>query len=108
MNILISTLASLALIPLAHAAEPQPRDHGAMHQAQPASAASASGTVRKVDAARGMLTIAHGPVPELGWPAMVMPFEASAELIGQVQAGDRIRFGFTSDGMKYRITSLER
>lgn len=108
MNILISTLASLALIPLAHAAEPQPRDHGAMHQAQPASAASATGTVRKVDPARGILTIAHGPVPELGWPAMVMPFEARAELIGQVQAGDRIRFSFISDGMKYRITSLER
>ena len=106
MNILIRILASLALIPVAHAAEPQPMASAAMHQAQPA--ASASGTVRKVDAARGMLTIAHGPVPELGWPAMVMPFEASAELIGQVQAGDRIRFGFTSDGMKYRITSLER
>lgn len=118
MKTLITTLATLALVPAAYAAEMNhmdnmPMDHQGMknmpmQQEQVAQTASATGTVKKVNAEQGTLTIAHGPVPELQWPAMVMPFEASAEQIGQVKEGDEIAFDFTAEGMKYRITSLEK
>lgn len=117
MKTLLTTLATLALVPAAHAAEMshsgsmpmdhQGMDHGTMQHEQAAQSASATGTVKKIDAAKSTLTIAHGPVPALKWPAMLMPFEASAEQIGQVKEGDQIRFSFTAEGMKYRITSLE-
>jgi len=37
-------------------------------------AAVATGTVQKVDAAGRTLSLAHGPIPAIGWPAMTMDF----------------------------------
>ncbi len=118
MKKLISTLAILALAPAAYAAEMKhmegmPMDHKGMknmpmQQEQAAQTASATGTVKKVNADKGTVTIAHGPVPELKWPAMVMPFEATPEQIAQIDEGDNIAFTFASDGNKYRIESIEK
>lgn len=118
MKTLISTLIALAVVPAAFAAEMKPMqgmpmdhqgmDHGSMHQEQTAMAASATGTVKKVSADKGTLTIAHGPVAELQWPAMIMPFQATPEQIASVQAGDKIQFTFVGEGMKHRIVSLEK
>ncbi|MBU8541922.1 copper-binding protein [Falsiroseomonas tokyonensis] len=47
---------------------------GAAGHAQQGSAAIATGTVQKVDAAGRMLSLAHGPIPEIRWPAMTMDF----------------------------------
>ena len=43
---------------------------------QQAGAHNASGTVSKVDDAQGTVTIAHGPVETMKWPAMTMTFKA--------------------------------
>ena len=42
----------------------------------PAAVAFASGKVEAVDATAGTVTIAHGPVDALKWPAMTMTFKA--------------------------------
>ena len=34
----------------------------------------AEGVVKSVDTAQGMVTLTHGPVKSLGWPAMTMGF----------------------------------
>lgn len=118
MKNLINTFAILALVPAVYAAdmkqmEGMHMDHKGMkdmptQQKQAAKTVSATGTVKKVNADKGTLTIAHSPVPELKWPAMVMPFEANLEQITQVKEGDEIAFTFTSAVMSFRITSLER
>ena len=118
MKILLSTLASLALVPAAYAADMQQMDgmHGdhknmenmPKEQQQAAQTATATGTVKKVDQDKGTITIAHGPVPKLQWPAMVMPFQASAEQIKQVKAGDEVEFTFTSSGMKSELTAISK
>ena len=36
--------------------------------------ASAQGTVTAIDAEAGTITVDHGPVPAIEWPAMTMPF----------------------------------
>lgn len=39
------------------------------------SAHPATGVVKKVDAAKGTVTLAHGPIKSLNWPAMTMDFQ---------------------------------
>lgn len=54
---------------------------------------SATGRVISVDHAEGRVTVSHGPMPELGWPAMTMPFRlADPQLAHTLEAGDVIRF----------------
>ncbi|NMG45315.1 RND transporter [Aromatoleum toluvorans] len=69
--------------------------HGAhmMADASAKPAAPTEGTVRKVDKAAGKITIAHGPLENLGMPSMTMAFRAGAPaMLDQVKAGDKIRF----------------
>jgi Cu/Ag efflux protein CusF len=64
--------------------------------AQPAAATNlptVSGTVEKVDAGAGKVTIDHGPIPNLDMDAMTMVFRTQDPVILKgVKAGDRIRF----------------
>ena len=83
----------------------------AEHAAMPAMAAgakmaSASGTVESVDVAAGKITLAHGPVDALGWPAMTMGFKATPEQIASVHPGQLVRFEFTAEGMNATITHI--
>jgi Cu(I)/Ag(I) efflux system membrane fusion protein len=57
----------------------------------------------------GMLTISHGAVPELKWPAMTMDFAAPKELPPGLKPGDRVAFDFaaTPEGT-YRATRVAR
>lgn len=119
MTRLIPLFTALMLAPLVHATD-MPHMNGSMnmpdtgmnHDSMPpqqaAKSASAEGTIKKIDTSKGTLTIAHGPVAELHWPAMIMPFEASPELISQVKVGDEIHFEFILKEKAYRITSLAK
>lgn len=71
-----------------------------------ATKASASGTVEAVDAAAGKITISHGPVEALKWPAMTMGFKATPEQAASVQAGQKVEFEFESQGMDGTITQI--
>jgi Cu/Ag efflux protein CusF len=51
------------------------------------------GVVRKLDRAAGKVTLAHGPLSDLGMPAMTMAFAVKdAGWLKQLKEGDRIRF----------------
>ena len=68
---------------------------------------SATGTVEKL--AAGQVTIAHGPVTTLQWPAMTMAFSAKdAALLEGVQAGDRVAFSFSQSGAGYALTAISK
>lgn len=68
---------------------------------------SAAGEVTAVEGDR--VTISHGPVKSLGWPAMTMTFRAgSTEMAGQLRAGDRVSFSFRQDEGGYTLTSLAK
>ena len=65
---------------------------------------------REEQVREGTLTISHGPVPELKWPAMTMDFQApESGMPPGLKAGDRVGFDFvaTPDGA-YRATRIER
>ena len=86
---------------------------GAMSAASPAASAApgryvAQGRVESVEA--DSITISHGPVAELQWPAMTMGFgKAAPKDFGTVQPGDEIRFEFRKGGpMAYELVSVQR
>lgn len=64
----------------------------------------------KVIAVSGQeITLHHGPIPSLQWPAMEMPFKlAKPELARSVKAGDTVQFRFTQSGDDYVVQSLTR
>lgn len=76
----------------------QQREPGAVH--------TASGTVTAVSETE--LTISHGPVESLGWPAMTMPFKVeTARQIQGVKVGDTVTFSFRQEGSQYVLTSVQ-
>lgn len=67
----------------------------------------ATGTVESVDARAGTITIAHGPVAALDWPAMTMAFHASPEQLASVKPGQPVvDFEFEAKGMEARIIEI--
>ncbi|HBN9180240.1 TPA: copper-binding protein [Pseudomonas aeruginosa] len=59
-----------------------------------------------VDTGAGKITIAHGPVEALKWPAMTMAFKASPEQLASVKAGQQVEFEFEAKGMDSTITRI--
>lgn len=67
----------------------------------------ASGKVTKVDASKASVTIAHGPVPSMNWPAMTMTFKAKDKsMLDKVKSGDQVEFSFTESGRDHTITEI--
>lgn len=67
-----------------------------------------TGTVTAIDAASGKITLDHGPIPELGWPAMKMAFKAGPTVIGQTAVGDRIEFDVRLTGIEGEVTAIAK
>ena len=55
------------------------------------------------------VSISHGPIESLGWPAMTMPFRAeSPQLLQGIAAGDRVAFQFRQSGGASVLTSISK
>jgi len=68
----------------------------------------AEGTVESVDLRAGTLSLNHGPVPTLKWPAMKMDFRsANASLLSGLKPGQRVGFEFVErQPGEYIVTSI--
>ena len=68
----------------------------------------ADGEVRKVDKEAKKITIKHGPLQNLDMPAMTMVFQvADPTLLGQVKAGDKVKFEAQKLGGAFTVTKIE-
>ena len=53
----------------------------------------ATGVVKKVDAAKGTVTLAHDPIQSLKWPAMTMDFRVrDTASLAALKPGQKIEF----------------
>ena len=65
-------------------------------------------TVKKVDPAAGTVTLAHGPIANLGMPPMTMMFKAKDKaMLKKVKAGDKVRFRAEETGGAYTGVRIE-
>lgn len=67
-----------------------------------------TGTVTAIDKAAGKITLNHGPIPEVGWPAMTMGFTAKPELLNGVAVGDKVAFDVTVKGGAGEETAITK
>ena len=103
-------LSALALAGFA-ALSPFMTAHATSHGSSSAVHAAigmSDGEIRKVDKEAKKLTIRHGPLDNLGMPAMTMVFQvADPALLDRVKAGDKVRFSADKIGGAYTVTELE-
>lgn len=67
----------------------------------------AGGMVKKLDAAKGTVTFAHGPVKSLNWPPMTMGFRVTDKaLLERLEVGKEVEFEFVKEGSDYVVTGI--
>lgn len=68
----------------------------------------AEGVVKSVDPAKGTVTLAHGPVKTLNWPAMTMRFKVKDNaLFDKLAVNKNVAFEFAQQDSGYVITSVK-
>ena len=73
-----------------------------------AAAAMSSGVVKKIDKDQGKVTIQHGPLENLGMPAMTMVFRVKEpEMLDKVTLGDNIQFVADKIDGAFTVTKME-
>jgi Cu(I)/Ag(I) efflux system protein CusF len=107
MKLMLAALASLALSGAAHAQA----DHDMSKMpgmAMPApTGVQGAGVVKKVDAKAGSVTLQHGPIPALSWPAMTMAFKADPALLKTVKVGQQVNFTVKTGGAAHEVVAIQ-
>ena len=89
-------------------AEAQADAMGEMAMSTEAKMAKGSGTVTAIDTATGKITLDHGPIASLEWPAMKMGFAAKPEVLTSVAVGDEVDFDVTVTGNAMEVTAIKK
>lgn len=82
-----------------------------MAPAKPSASKTGQGTgvIKAIDAKAGKLTIQHGPIPAIGWPAMTMAFKASPPaLLNGLKVGQKIGFDVKATGMDGEVIAIRK
>jgi len=68
---------------------------------------SGTGVIKTIDVKSGKITIAHGPIASLKWPAMTMTFSVNpASLLNGLKVGQKVAFDVSMKGSDSTITAL--
>lgn len=107
----VAMLAAACSPPAAQDAAKSDADMNMSQSAAPASAGPINGvgTVTAVDAAAGTVSLDHGPIAAISWPAMSMQFtvEDPADLQG-IAVGDRVSFELKSATETSVVTEIAK
>lgn len=106
------TLATALALTLALPAFAQPSSGQAgmsgMGSSQAAiTTADGAGVVTAVDAGAGTVSIHHGPIAKLGWPAMTMAFKADPpSILHDIKTGQQVSFTLMQMGGSTTLTAI--
>ena len=68
----------------------------------------ANAVVKSADIAQGKVTLSHGPVKSLEWPAMTMGFVVKEKgLFDKLTVGKKVKVEFVQDGNAYVVTAIK-
>ena len=73
----------------------------------PAAGPQGTGVIKKIDARSGSVTLQHGPIAALNWPAMTMAFKADPALLKTVKVGQRVAFTVKTGGAMPEVVALQ-
>lgn len=105
----LSLFAAMSAAPLAQAQTEHKHDHMSMTPAAApvAQAVQGKGTLKKIDAAKGVVTMSHEPIAALGWPAMTMDLKVrDNKLLDGFKPGQAVVFDLEKAGAVYVITKM--
>jgi Cu(I)/Ag(I) efflux system protein CusF len=66
-----------------------------------------TGVIKKLDAQAGSVTLQHGPIAALNWPAMTMAFKADPALLKTVKVGQQVSFTLKTGGATPEVVALQ-
>ena len=70
--------------------------------------ADGAGVVKAIDARKGTVTIQHGPIAGLNWPAMTMAFKANPpSLLHGVTVGESVKFKLMKMAGEVQLTAIQ-
>lgn len=69
---------------------------------------SASGEVRRIDAAAGKITIKHGSIEALQLPAMTLVYIIEVEMLEGIRPGDTVKFTAERRNDQYVIIKIHK
>ena len=99
----LSALTLLSSVP-AQADEAHHKPAAALAAAAPDMS---DGEIRKIDLDTARITLKHGEIKNLDMPAMTMVFAVKDKaLLGQLKAGDKVKFKAVNEGGKYTVTAI--
>ncbi len=90
------------------------KTEGEMNMAETAAPAPAGaivgvGTVAAIDDAAGTISLDHGPIAAIGWPAMSMQFTAeNPAMLQGIAVGDRVSFELKSASESSVVTMVQK
>ncbi len=68
---------------------------------------SGTGTVVAVNAGQHKVTLDHGPIPAISWPAMKMEFPAAASVdLAPIKPGSKVQFTLSGANGAYTVQSI--
>ena len=83
-------------------------DMGGKDSMSKGSTHKANGVVKALDAQKSTVTIAHGPVQSMKWPAMSMTFKVKDKaLLDKLAVDKKVDVEFVAEGKDYVITEVK-
>jgi Cu/Ag efflux protein CusF len=87
--------------------QPNMKDMPGMGKSKEATTATGTGTVTAVNIQNRKVTLDHGPIADINWPAMKMEFAAAPSVdLSKVKTGDKVRFTLSGSGNTYTVQSI--
>ena len=106
--IITTAVAALALSACGQPQKSETQTNAVNGAAKAETGQTYSGTGKVTAVAGNQVTIQHGPIEGIGWPAMTMSFTDRDGLREGIQAGDQVDFSFRQDGGTFVLTSLRK
>jgi Cu(I)/Ag(I) efflux system protein CusF len=106
MRAVTACLIAFTLVPTVASAQAM-KDIPGMSSAA-TKAGKGVGVVTALDPKAAKITIKHGPIPAVGWPAMTMTFKSTPPaLLKNVHVGQTVAFDMRTKGMDAEVTAIQ-
>jgi Cu/Ag efflux protein CusF len=99
--------SALLVLPDNHARAQGMSNMESMPATKGTASASGTGTVAAVNTSARKVTLNHGPLPAINWPAMKMEFAVAPSVdLSKVKPGDKVTFTLSGSKSSYTVQSM--